>query len=189
MNVSQERIRVHPRAGEAETAVKSGGIPEERVGKKRAPASGRGEGTSADAGESGERERCARALAGAREETREQKRVPRSSSVNFIRNSVRPPLPPFSSPPLHIFSTSSTFHFISLPRAFRSHRSVFPSSSASRRSSSLLLPPSHNSSLCYQREVIGEESGRVREGDDAARRRRKRGGTVRRISMLTTKPS
>lgn len=113
MNVSQERIRVHPRAGEAETAVKSGGIPEERVGKKHAPASGRGEGTSADAGESGERERCARALAGAREETREQKRVPRSSSVNFIRNSVRPPLPPFSSPPPHLFDIFNLSFYIS----------------------------------------------------------------------------
>jgi len=71
-NVSQERIRVHPRAGEAEAAVKSGGIPEERVGKKHAPASGRGEGTSADARE---REKCTRSV-GTRGETREQKRVP-----------------------------------------------------------------------------------------------------------------
>lgn len=37
------------REREKQAAVKTGGIPEERVGKKRAPASGRGEGTSANA--------------------------------------------------------------------------------------------------------------------------------------------
>lgn len=49
MNVLQKRIRVNPREREKQAAVKSGGIPEERVGKKRAPANGRGEGTSANA--------------------------------------------------------------------------------------------------------------------------------------------
>lgn len=46
-NVFQECIRDRPRAGEA-ASVENGGIPEERVGKKHIPASGRGEGTSAD---------------------------------------------------------------------------------------------------------------------------------------------
>jgi hypothetical protein len=36
------------RGRERQAAVNNGGIPEERVGKKRAPASRQGEGTSAD---------------------------------------------------------------------------------------------------------------------------------------------
>lgn len=91
-NVFQECIRDRPRAGEA-ASVENGGIPEERVGKKHIPASGRGEGTSADECREGNKRGREREKERKRSRSEPKKRV-RPSPLNFIRNSVRPFLSP-----------------------------------------------------------------------------------------------
>lgn len=78
-NVFQECIRDRPRAGEA-AAVENGGIPEERVGKKHIPASGRGEETSAD--------ECREGNKRGRKREKERKRE-REAEVNQKRESDR----------------------------------------------------------------------------------------------------
>lgn len=90
-NVFQECIRDRPRAGEA--AAVENGIPEERVGKKHIPASGRGEGTSADECREGNKRGREREKERKRSRSEPKKRV-RPSPLNFIRNSVRPFLSP-----------------------------------------------------------------------------------------------
>lgn len=95
-----------------------------------------------------------------------------------------------TSSPSVSFSTSSTFHFISLPRAFRSHHPVL----LSRILLSLFLS---RITHCYHgiierrdRNKAGERTReKERERDDSARKRKTERDDSRRISMLTTKPS